>query len=162
MIKAVMSVAKQHGDRYPRIYVTGSHDAKKNPLDIGKKIAYLRAAFPGIEFKPIKNVIAAIQEVSLENVKHPVLVAGSDRAPGYERTLQKGIEGGHTHFEDYKVVPLQRDPDADDVTGASATKARELAVAGDIEGFKQIAPSKLSDEQKELLYNAVREGMGIK
>jgi len=162
MIKSVLNVANQHGDRYPRIYVTRTHDSKKNPLDIGKKLTFLRASFPGIEFKDVKNIIEAIQDINEEGIKYPIIVSGIDRAPSYKKIMQQGIEEGHTNFENFKIISLPRDPDSDNIVGASATKARQYAKKGDLESFKKISPSKLNDKQTKMLYDLVREGMGVK
>lgn len=160
MVLKVLKVARQYKDRYPRIYVTQTHDVKKNPLEIGQKLAYLKAAFPGINFKPIKNIIEAIQDINEEGIEYPILVTGTDRANSYDTMMKKGIEGGHTDFINYTVVPIMRDSDADDASGASATKAREYAKNNNLEKFMNISPSKLTSEQKEMLFHSVRHGMG--
>ena len=59
----------------------------------------------------------------------------------------KGVDTPKGKYE-YKTIAGfnagQRDPDADDVTGVSGTKAREIALSGDLEKFSKIIP--ISDE----------------
>lgn len=145
------------------VFTTRTYDKKKNPLDVGNKLNYLRAAFPGITFVDVANVINALEHLDEKGVKHVTLVAGSDRIAGYKQMLERAISEKYVeNLESFDIVALSRDPDADDVSGASATKARKFAVDSDLESFKQIAPSRLSDDQKESLFNAVRDGMGAK
>lgn len=46
---------------------------------------------------------------------------------------------------DFKMTILDRDPDADDVTGVSASKVREAIVAGDKKEFSRMMPKELYD-----------------
>jgi citrate lyase synthetase len=59
------------------------------------------------------------------------------------------------------MVTLERDPDADDVSGLSATKAREAAKENDFERFSEIVPE-ANEKVKHNLFNDVREGLKIK
>ncbi len=148
------------------VFTTKTIDKKKNPLEVGTKLAYLRAAFPGITFSDVKHFFEALEVLNQQGITHLTIVAGSDRIPGYadalKRVIAGGIDGNPVSFENFDVVSLSRDPDSDDVTGASATKARKLAAEGNLEGFKLIAPTRLSDEQVASLFNSVREGIGLK
>ena len=71
-----------------------------------------------------------------------------------------------SHGKDYNYDSIQvvsageRDPDADDVTGMSASKMRALAKDGNMSSFKKGLPKKLQRNAKKV-YTAVRDGMGI-
>ncbi|NJO58796.1 MAG: hypothetical protein HC836_10740 [Richelia sp. RM2_1_2] len=155
--QAVVLARKQSASLY--VFTTKTQDAKKNPLDIGTKVSYLRLAFPGITIIPVKGLIEALQILNDDNIEDVTIIAGSDRVDGYHNTLKKGVEGGHVNFKNYNTLSLKRDPDADGVGGASATKARKFASEDNKEDFIKITPANLTDEQKEKLYLAVRTGI---
>jgi hypothetical protein len=52
----------------------------------------------------------------------------------------------------------QRDPDAEGVSGASASKARELAAKGQWHEFSKIA---MGGNQSELIYNKIQDALGV-
>jgi hypothetical protein len=55
-----------------------------------------------------------------------------------------------------------RDPDAEGVSGISASKMRDFASKNDYKGFKRGAPSTMKDEHAKQMFNDVRKGMGIR
>ena len=48
-------------------------------------------------------------------------------------------------YPKFKMTILDRDPDADDVTGVSATKVREAIMSGDRNAFSRMVPKELHD-----------------
>ena len=93
------------------------------------------------------------------------MVVGSDRVTEFETLLNKynGVNGRHGYygFDNIEVVSAgERDPDAEGVTGMSASKMRAAAVDGDFDTFKMGVPSGFRDALK--LYNDVRKNMGIR
>ena len=92
------------------------------------------------------------------------MVAGSDRIREFESLLTKynNVKGRHGfyNFSDIKVVSAgERDPDADDISGMSASKMRALAFDGDEKGFTSALPRTF--RQGKQLYKSVRKGMGL-
>ena len=91
------------------------------------------------------------------------MVVGSDRIREFETLLKKynGVKARHGFykFDDINIVSAgERDPDADDVSGMSASKMRAAAEQDDFDSFKGGVPDKkLADK----LYKDVRRGMGI-
>ena len=68
---------------------------------------------------------------------------------------------GYYKFDTVKVLSAgDRDPDAEGVTGMSASKMRAAAVDSDFDSFKQGTP--LNDTQAKKLYFDVRKSMGIR
>ena len=67
------------------------------------------------------------------------------------------------NFENIVVVSGgARDPDADDVTGMSASKMRAYATDGDFQSFVKGLPPALKTMQKRELFNNVRKSMNVK
>lgn len=154
----------------PHLYTSHSQDPKKNPLSVEHKIKLLKHAYPeaniGSSSKENPSLLHIVKTLHEQGHKHLVMVAGSDRVEEYKKLLHKyngTHEGALYNFKSIKVVSAgHRDPDASDVSGMSGTKLRAHAAAGNKEKFKAGLLSKLSDEHKEEVYNAVREGMQIK
>jgi hypothetical protein len=89
-----------------------------------------------------------------------IVVVGSDRVPEFQTLLDK-YNGSEFDFKTIEVISAgERDPDADDVSGMSASKLRSLAVAGDFETFKKGLPSKLKVHAKDV-YETVLKGMKL-
>jgi hypothetical protein len=146
------------------IYASRSQDAKKNPLTVERKIHYLNLMFPGTNFKGAndqeRTFIEAAKELS-KHYKNLIMVAGSDRIPEYQKLLTK-YNGVEFNFDSVKVVSAgERDPDADDASGMSASKMRTLASKGDFDQFKRGLPSTMRDLDARRLMNDVRQGMGL-
>lgn len=152
-----------------RIYTSQSNDAKKNPLSYAKKIKFLRAMFPQyaehvVEDPSIKSAFDILYAIHEEGFKKVNMVVGEDRFENFKQNLNQynGVEGkkGFYGFAGgVNVVSAgERDPDADDVSGMSASKLRAAAKAGDFETFSQGMP--VGYDFDELL-NAVRVGMGV-
>ena len=151
------------------VFVSHSQDAKKNPLDYKRKVAYIRKMFP----KYAKNITTdksrTIFEVavSLHNkgYKSIVMVVGSDRVAEFEKLLNQynGVKSRHGYygFDNIEVVSAgERDPDAEGLEGMSASKMRKAAMDGDLDSFKQGVPANFKDAEK--LYKDGRKSMGIR
>jgi hypothetical protein len=108
----------------------------------------------------VRTFIEAAKELN-KKYKNLIMVAGSDRIPEYEKLLNK-YNGSEFHFDTIQVVSAgERDPDADDASGMSATKMRSLASKGDFEHFKKGLPSLMRDIDGKRLMNDIRLGMGL-
>jgi nicotinic acid mononucleotide adenylyltransferase len=144
----------------PMIFLSHSSDPKKNPLSYDDKIAFAQQAFGRMVVKSrAKTIIEVAKEVS-KQYANLVIVVGSDRVPEFKTLLNK-YNGKDYKFKTIEVVSAgERDPDADDVTGMSASKMRALAADGDMESFKRGLPKKLQ-RNAEKVYTAVRDGMGV-
>ncbi len=162
LIKAVVSEAKKRGADY-RIYPTKSTDPKKNPLTFKEKVRFMRKMFPRHARKissdeGINTLIKAVQKLEAEGYKNLTLLAGSDRINEFKTLLNRYNKKDYT-FDKIDVVSAgERDPDAEDVSGMSASKMRAAASKGDFASFKKGAPNA---KIAKPLYNAVRKGMKI-
>lgn len=168
LLDKVASVAK--GATY-RIYASQSSDPKKNPLSYEDKIKFMRKMFPRharsiILDKGVKTAIDIAVKLYDEGYTDVTMVVGDDRVREFDALLNKynGVQARHGfyNFKDgIQIVSAgERDPDADDVTGMSASKLRAAAGANDLETFSKGMPSSFKDAQG--LFNAVRKGMGLK
>ena len=150
-----------------KIYASKSQNPKKDPLQYVKKIAYMRQSFPkhkkNIVVSRARNVFEIL--VELNNYENLIMVVGSDRVKEFEMLIKKynGVASRHGFYEFKNVEVLsagERDPDAEGVTGMSASKMRAAAANSDFDSFKQGTP--LNDAQAKKLYFDVRKSMGIR
>ena len=163
LVKAVKKLAKTHNASHA-IYASKSQDAKKNPLTVEKKVHYLNLMFPDTKFvaasPTVRTFIEAAKELN-KKYKNLIMVAGSDRIPEYEKLLNR-YNGQEFHFDSVMVISAgERDPDADDAAGMSASKMRAVASKGDYNQFKKGLPSSMRDIDGRRMMNDVRQGMGL-
>jgi len=89
-----------------------------------------------------------------------IMIAGSDRINEFQKLADK-YNGTDYNYKSVKVVSSgERDPDAEGVTGMSASKMREMAKNDDYRSFKTGIVG-LSATDSKALFNAVKKGMGI-
>jgi len=163
LVKAVKKLAQQKNADHA-IYASRSQDSKKNPLSVDKKVKYLKLMFPRTTFvaanEEARTFIEAAKQLN-KKYKNIVMVGGSDRVQEFKRLLNT-YNGKDFHFDTIDVVSAgERDPDADDASGMSASKMRALAVKGDYTEFKKGLPSTVRDIDGKRLMNDIREGMGL-
>ena len=160
--KLALKVASEAKARkaVPAIYLSHSSDPKKNPLSYDDKIKFAQAAFGKIVVKSSAKTIIQVAAQLEKQYKNMVLVVGSDRV-GEFKTLLNKYNGRDYTFDSIEVISAgERDPDADDVSGMSASKMRALAADGDLNTFKKGLPKRLQSKAQQV-FDAVRNGMGI-
>ena len=170
--KLMNELSKKSGRNPYRVYLTQSMDSKKNPLEYNFKVKTVRKFFPKharqvILDKKVKSVFDAVTKLYNEGYKNINMVVGSDRVNEFQTLLNKynGVKSRHGlyNFNKINVVSAgERDPDADDVSGMSASKMRKLASDGDFTQFSQGLPRSVSNNEAKKVYNEVRRGMGLK
>ena len=150
-----------------KIYPSRTQDPKKNPLDPDMKISFMKKMFPDFEeniitddeMKSIFNVLVAAAEAGYSNVN---IVVGSDRQAEFENLAQK-YNGELYNFDLIRVISAGvRDADAEGVEGMSASKMRKAVMDDDFDSFRRGIPKTLDDGDTTSLFNAVRQGMGVK
>jgi nicotinic acid mononucleotide adenylyltransferase len=156
--KVISEAAKRKADA--AIYMSHSQDSKKNPLSYIQKTQLGQKAFGKIVKKSnARSIIEVAKELS-NKYDNLIVVVGSDRVSEFQSLLSKYNEMEYV-FKNIEVVSAgERDPDAEGVTGMSASKMRELAKNGDAQSFKSGLPTKLKSSAVEII-NMVRKGMGI-
>lgn len=170
--KLMNELSKKSGKNPYRVYLSQSTDKKKNPLDFKYKVKTVRKFFPKharsvMLNKKVKNVFDAVTEIYNDGFKNITMVVGSDRINEFNTLLNKynGTKGRHGLYNFNKINVISagdRDPDADDVSGMSASKMRSLANEGDFTQFSQGLPRNVSNSDAKKVYNEVRKGMGLK
>ena len=163
LVSVVKKIASTNKADYV-IYASRTQDKKKNPLSVDKKIHYLNLMFPHTNFKPATDTERTFIEVAKAlnaKYKNLIMIAGSDRISEYERLLNQ-YNGKEYNYDSIQVISAgERDPDADDVSGMSASKMRASASEGDYQSFKKGLPHTLRDIDGKRLMNDVRQGMGL-
>ena len=163
LIKVVRKLASQRKADHV-VFASATQDAKKNPLEISKKVQYLELLFPNTRFAPANKDIRTFLEAAAslnKRYRNLVMVAGSDRVHEFEKIL-KQYNGKAYKFDTIEVVSAgSRDPDADDASGMSGTKMRSLASKGDYFQFKRGLPTTVRDIDGKRLMNDIRVGMGL-
>jgi len=168
--KLMNAVAKTAAGGPYRVYVSQSQDPKKNPLEYTQKVKYIRKMFPRharsvILDKSIRNIFDVLTKLYEDGFTQVNMVVGSDRVSEFERLTNKynGVKGQHGFYNFEGGVNVisagERDPDAEGVSGMSASKMRSAASANDFQTFSKGLPSNFKDAKD--LFNDVRKGMGL-
>lgn len=171
LIKKVLDVAKSNGAK-PFVFVSHTQDAKKNPLTSKQKVKYLELGSRGvskgvfINDSKVRTPFDAVKYVKDAGYTDIIMVVGQDRVQTFKSAITPYIahpdENKSLNIDSFDVVSAgQRDPDADDVTGMSASKMREYAIRGDYKSFRTGVLSGLSDKYAKELYDDVRAGLRI-
>jgi predicted kinase len=168
LVNKVKEIADKVGGSH-HIVLSHSQDAKKNPLTADQKVKHAKRAFPGTNFtaasKDKPTFFDHAEALHKKGVTHLHMVGGSDRTEEYHKLLHKyngTHEGARFNFKEIKVHSAgERDPDAEGVTGISASKMREHAKSGDLDSFKKGAPSSMSHAHVKQMFNDVRKGMRL-
>jgi len=143
------------------IFASKTQNVKKDPLSFRDKVKILKQSFPKHSRNVntnarLRTVIQVMQ--SLENKYDEVtMVVGSDRVADFKRLLAK-YDGKEYSFQKIDVVSAgERDPDAEDVTGMSASKMRAAAAEDNYNLFKSGTPLK----NPKKLYDTIRKNMNL-
>jgi predicted kinase len=170
LVNKVKDVAKAFKGSH-HIVLSHTNDPKKNPLTPQQKLKHAKRFFPGtnitVSTPDAPNFLAQASKLHKSGVTHLHMVAGSDRVDEYYKLLHKynGVKGAHGHF-DFKHIKVhsagERDPDAEGVSGMSASKMRTHAQSGKFKEFRKGIPAHVRDEHAKELYDHVRQGMGLK
>ena len=170
--KLMNELAKKSGKNSYKVFLSQTQDKKKNPLPYQEKVKMVRKFFPKharqvMLDKKIKNVFDVATRLFNEGYKNLTMVVGSDRVTEFNTLLNKynGVKGRHGLYNFNRINTISagdRDPDADDVTGMSASKMRKVAAEGNFSQFTQGLPRNVSNAEAKRVYNQVRKGMGLK
>jgi len=162
LMKEVITQARKNNAKHI-VYASASTDKRKNPLDVNTKVKFMKKMFPDNTIKAAGGTQRTFMEILKFFDKmygEVIMVAGSDRIKEFQALADK-YNGKDYNYKKVTVVSSgERDPDAEGVTGMSASKMREMAKNGDDKNFKKGVPN-LSDSDASSLFNAVRKGMGV-
>ena len=165
--KLLNQVAKSSDEDDYIIVPSRSQDAKKNPLDADSKVGVMRQMFPKHSEKIVndpanRTIFDVLKKAHNDGYAGVRVVGGADRQKEFDK-LVNTYNGKLYKFDNIEVVSAgDRDPDADDVTGMSASKQRKAAAEGDLKSFMKGIPSTMEKKAAEDLYKNIRKAMNIK
>jgi hypothetical protein len=168
LIQKVQSMAKQvNGKGY--VFLSHAERTQKDPIDFTTKLSYLRQHFQAdknLSFGDMRanTIIKVMKVLESEGRTRVIMIAGDDRVMQFQKLLnqyngQKTKAGNIEYsFDEIQVVSAgQRDPDADDITGVSASKARELAMKGQEHEFSRMV---MGGNNGKVLYDKIHDQFG--
>ena len=163
LMKEVITQARKNNANHI-VYASASTDTRSNPLDVNTKVKFMKKMFPQNNIKAAGRTERTFMEVLKFYNKmygNIVMIAGSDRVSEFQKLADK-YNGKDYNYKSIKLVSSgERDPDAEGVSGMSASKMREMAKNNDYRNFKSGVPN-LSASDSKALFTAVKKGMGIK
>ena len=138
LLDKVIAMTKQvNGKGY--VFLSQKQNNKTDPLTFKEKQDYMKMFYPQLAIGDagVKTIIQALQKIQAEGRTRIVMIAGSDRVTEFQKLLNqyngKPTKAGNVEykFDSIDVVSAgERDPDQEGASGASASKARELANKG--------------------------------
>tara|TARA_B100001057_G_scaffold200506_1_gene201209 strand:- start:911 stop:2071 length:1161 start_codon:yes stop_codon:yes gene_type:complete len=165
LLEKVIAMTKQvNGKGY--IFLSQKQNNKTDPLNFKEKQDYLKTFYPQLAIGDagVKTIIQALQKIQAEGRTRIVMVAGSDRVEEFTKLLNqyngKPDKAGNDlyKFDSIDVVSAgERDPDQEGASGASASKARELAAKGQEHEFSKII---MGGDTGKKLYDIIQDRLG--
>ena len=165
LLDKVVSMAKQvNGKGY--VFLSQKQNNKTDPLTFKEKQDYIQMFYPQLAIGDagVKTIIQALQKIQAEGRTRIVMIAGSDRVMEFQKLLNqyngKPDKAGNDlyKFDSIDVVSAgERDPDQEGASGASASKARELAAKGQEHEFSKII---MGGNTGKKLYDIVQDRLG--
>ena len=168
LIEKVQAMTRQvNGKGF--IFLSHKQNNKTDPLSFQEKLSYIRSQIQDANLEightEANTIIKALQVIEAQGRTRIVMVAGSDRVVEFQKLLNqyngKPDKAGNElyKFDSIDVVNAgQRDPDEEGVAGASASKARDLALKGQWHAFSKIA---MGGEESQIVYNKIQDALGV-
>ena len=168
LIEKVQAMTRQvNGKGF--IFLSHKQNNKTDPLSFQEKLSYIRSQIQDANLEightEANTIIKALQVIEAQGRTRIVMVAGSDRVAEFQKLLNqyngKPDKAGNQlyKFDHIDVVNAgQRDPDEEGVAGASASKARDLALKGQWHAFSKIA---MGGEESQIVYNKIQDALGV-
>jgi len=159
----------RRANRNYRIYASQTQDPKKNPLNFRSKVSIMKAMFPvhtrNISTDKVITAIDVMVNLYKEKYTDVVMVVGSDRVDEFDKLLNayngKKARHGYYKFKSIRVISAgERDPDAEGVSGMSASKMRKAAADNDYKTFQKGLPKKF--KQGQVLFKTLQKEMGVR
>jgi len=166
LAEKVKSVARSNGADY-KIYGSSSFDKRKNPLSPKIKERYMRKILRdknAVVDSNVKTAFHAMKVLSDAGYEKIIMVVGSDRVAEFKKSISRYVGPGKDYdIKEFDVVSAgERDPEAEGVSGMSASKMRQAAKDGDINSFKMGLPNHISKKESETMFKTLQKSMGIK
>ena len=162
----VKDIANKKSAEY-KIFGSSSQDAKRNPLSPTDKFRFMKKILKGFNVDVDRNnktPFQVLQQLSDQGYEDVTMVVGADRVSEFKKNMSRYIgKKGYENISNFNVVSAgERDPDAEGVTGMSASKMRAAAEEGNFSAFRVGMPRHVSERDAKGLFNAIRKGMGVR
>ena len=167
LVDKVVQTAQKLNAEYA-MFSSRTNDPKKNPLTPRQKFKWLKRFFPKGNFQDvdtIKSPVDMLYWLAERGYAHVYLIGGQDRVNEYKKfeSFMKKTGKDRLKLASFSVVSAgQRDPDAQGVTGMSASKMRAAVAAGDFKTFVKGMPRSANASDVRDLFLDLRKAMGIK
>ena len=162
LLQKILTTAQQAGGK-GFLFLSHKQNNKTDPLSYEEKQKYIQQFYPNLVIgdPTVKTIIQALQKIQAEGRTKIIMVAGSDRVQEFEKLLNqyngKPDKAGNDlyEFDNIDVVSAgERDPDQEGASGASASKARELANKGQEQEFSRII---MGGDGGKVIYDKIQD-----
>ena len=166
LIERVLTITKRVKGK-PVLYVSATQDKKRNPLDVKYKIKVIKAIYKSkIQINAATGRERTFMEILTNRFDKKYtdvyMIAGSDRVAEFKKLINK-YNGKDYNFDTVNVVSAgERDPDAEGVSGISASKMREFAVKNDYNSFRQGVMKGTKEKDAMKLFKDLKDKMGVR
>ena len=147
------------------IFPSHSQDKKKNPLTAKQKVKFMKDMYPShkdsiVYDESIRDAIKALKWLEGKGYTDAIFIVGSDRVPAFQFIKQYNGKDYNMNTVEIKSAG-ERDPDADDVSGMSASKMRKAVQEKDMPTFMSGLPKNFVKNKSLVteLFKSVMEGM---
>ena len=162
LLDKVVSMAQQvNGKGF--VFLSQKQNNKTDPLSFKEKQDYLKMFYPALAIGDagVKTIIQALQKIQAEGRTRIIMIAGSDSVEEFQKLLNQyngkpDKQGNDLYkFDSIDVVSAgERDPDQEGASGASASKARDLANKGQEHEFSKIV---MGGDTGKKLYSIIQD-----
>ena len=147
------------------VFPSHSVDKKKNPLTAAQKVAFMEEMYPShkdsiILDNSITSPTTALKWLEDKGYTDAIFVVGSDRVTKFQYIKQYNGKDYNMNTVEIKSAG-ERDPDADDVSGMSASKMRKAAQEGDVATIKSGLPNTVNKNNEfiEIYIDTILAGL---
>ena len=149
----------------PFLFASPSHDSKKNPLTYSTKLRVLDKIGKKstiVNRKEIRTPFDAISYLDSLKFDHVYMIVGSDRVREFKRNVSKYIGTTYKNIKKFNVLSAgQRDPDAQGITGMSASKMRQAVADGDLSTFRLGMPKTVGERDVQSVFKEIKKNMKL-
>ena len=162
--KLLEQVAETASGSAYRIYSSHFEDAKKNPLKLEEKVKWMRKMFPkyarNVMSDDVNTVFSICSKLYEQGFTRVTMMTESSRVLEFDALLNghngvKTNDGFYNFKEGVKVIGCENSS-----LQLSESAMHTAAKSNDLESFAKNLPSSFQDHEE--LFNAVRNGMGLK
>ena len=152
--RLVNKVKELAGDDDHHIFVSGSHDPKRNPLKPDQKHNYLQQSFPDTNISQQPSAFHAVKKLQDDGYRDVTVVVGADRVSDFERI------GAHKdfNFDNFNVVSAGERAGGE-IENISASRARQAAKEKKYGEFKAMTPTLMSGQQAQQMFSDLQSQM---